>query len=68
MLSELTNHLWQSTIFALAAGLVTIAFRQNRAQVRYWLWFCASCKFLVPLSLLMSLGSRLEWPPVSPGH
>lgn len=65
MLSELTNHLWQSTIFALAAGLVTIGFRQNRAQVRYWLWFCASCKFLVPLSLLMSLGSRFEWPPVS---
>jgi bla regulator protein BlaR1 len=50
------NHLWQSTVFAAVAGLLTLAFRRNRAQVRYWLWFCASCKFLVPFALLMSLG------------
>jgi uncharacterized protein (TIGR03435 family) len=63
----MTNHLWQSTIFAIAAGLLTLAFRKNRAQVRYWLWLSASLKFLVPFSLLMSLGSQLQWKPgVSP--
>ncbi len=65
MLSELTNHVWQSTIFALLVGLMTVAFRQNRAEVRYGLWLSASCKFLVPLSLLMSLGRRFEWTPVT---
>jgi hypothetical protein len=54
MISALTNHFWQSTVFALAAGLLTLAFRKNRAQVRYALWFCASIKFLVPFALLMS--------------
>lgn len=51
------NHLWQSTWFALAAALLTLAFRKNRAQVRYWLWLAASIKFLIPFSILMSLGS-----------
>ncbi len=61
----MTNHLWQSTLFAVMAGLLTLAFRRNRAQVRYWLWFSASIKFFIPLSLLMSLGSLLE-PPAQP--
>ena len=65
MTSELTNHLWQSTLFAATAGLLTIAFRKNRARVRYWLWLSASFKFLFPLSLLMSLGSHLEWAPAA---
>ena len=62
MISPWINHLWQSTVFAIAAGLFTIAFRKNRAQVRYWLWLSASLKFLLPFSLLMSLGNHLEWP------
>jgi beta-lactamase regulating signal transducer with metallopeptidase domain len=61
MIPDLTNHLWQSTLFAVAAGLLTVAFRKNHAQVRYWLWFSASFKFLVPFSLLLSLGSHLKW-------
>lgn len=65
MLSELTNHVWQSTIFAFVVGLITVAFRRNRAQVRYWLWLSASYKFLVPLWLLTSLGRRFEWAPVT---
>jgi bla regulator protein blaR1 len=65
MLNELTNHLWQSTIFAIVAGIMTVAFRKNRAQVRYGLWLTASLKFLVPFSLLMSLGSHLEWEPAT---
>jgi uncharacterized protein (TIGR03435 family) len=63
MIGELTNHLWQSTLFAVVAWLLTIAFRKNRAQVRHWLWFSASFKFLIPFSLLMTLGSQLEWAP-----
>jgi hypothetical protein len=34
MIGALTNHLWQSTLFAVVAGLLTVAFRQNRANVR----------------------------------
>jgi bla regulator protein blaR1 len=60
-LSPLANHLWQSTLFAAAVGFLTLAFRKNRAPVRYWLWLAASVKFLVPFSLLASLGSQIEW-------
>jgi len=56
------NHLWQSTLFAGAAGLLTLALRKNRAQTRYWVWLAASVKFLIPFSLLMFLGSYFEWP------
>jgi bla regulator protein blaR1 len=60
MIAELTNHLWQSTVFAILAGLITLAFHRNRAQVRYGLWLSASLKFLLPFSLLMTFGHRLE--------
>jgi uncharacterized protein (TIGR03435 family) len=64
MTHALAGHLWQSTFFVLAAGLMTAAFRGNRAQVRYWLWLSASLKFLVPFALLLNLGSYLEtWMP-----
>jgi RND family efflux transporter MFP subunit len=59
MLGEVTNHLWQSTLFALAVALLTLFFRTNRAQVRYWLWLSTSVKFLVPFALPLSLGSGL---------
>jgi bla regulator protein blaR1 len=65
MIGAWTNHLWQSTVFAFAAGLLTVAFRKNRAPVRYWLWFSASFKFFVPFSLLMSFGSHLAWAPAA---
>ncbi len=63
MIGELTNHVWQSTLFAAAAGLLTAAFRKNRAQVRYWLWFSASLKFFVPFALLINLGGQFPWRP-----
>ncbi|MGA2743419.1 MAG: M56 family metallopeptidase [Candidatus Sulfotelmatobacter sp.] len=53
----LGNHLWQSTLFALAAGLLTLILRKNHARARYALWLAASIKFLIPFSLLVSLGS-----------
>ena len=35
---------------------------QQRARgVRCWLWMAASVKFLVPLSMLVSLGERFQW-------
>ena len=42
-------------------GLLTIVFTKNWAQVRYWLWISASFKFFIPFTLLMSLGSHLDW-------
>ena len=59
MTGAVINHLWQSTVFAILAGLLTLAFRKNRAQVRYWLWFSASLKFLLPFSLLLTMGGYL---------
>jgi bla regulator protein BlaR1 len=61
MTHELLNHLWQSTVFAVAVGLLTLLFRSNGAHTRYWLWFAASCKFLIPFSLLSDLGTHLSW-------
>jgi bla regulator protein BlaR1 len=56
-LQPLVDHIWQSTLFAVVAGAITLALRNNRAQVRYWLWFSASVKFLVPFSLLAASGT-----------
>jgi len=57
----LGNHLWQSTLFAVAAGLLTLTLRKNHARTRYLLWLIASLKFLIPFSWLVALGSRLSW-------
>lgn len=54
--AALVNHLWQSTVVAFIAWLLTLALRNNRASARYWLWMIASIKFLVPFSLLMAAG------------
>ena len=62
MSHQLLAHLWQSTWFALAAALVTLALRNNAARIRYAAWFAASVKFLVPFSLLTGLGETLPWP------
>jgi TonB family protein len=59
MLSEVVNHLWQSTLFAVALAALAAVFRNDGAHVRYWLWWTASVKFLVPFSLLTLLGSTL---------
>jgi bla regulator protein blaR1 len=53
------NHLWQSTVFAVVAALLTIALRRNRAQTRYCLWLAASIKFLIPFSILVTAGSTV---------
>ena len=60
-LTVIGNHLWQSTIFAMAAGLLTLALRKQRARVRHWVWLAASVKFLIPFSWLAAVGSHLAW-------
>ena len=66
MTEQLLNHLWQSTLFAGAIGLLTLALRSNSARLRYWLWLGASVKFLIPFSLLVSLGSHFGWREAAP--
>ena len=65
LLAPIANHLWQSTLFGVAAALAAVALRRNRASLRYALWLAASVKFLVPFSLLVAIGAQLEWetPP-----
>jgi bla regulator protein BlaR1 len=55
------NHLWQSTLFAVVAGLLTLMLRKNQALARYWIWLAASLKFLIPFSLLVAAGNHLGW-------
>jgi bla regulator protein BlaR1 len=55
------SHLWQSTLFAGAVWVLTLALRKNRASTRYCVWLAASMKFLIPFSMLIAIGSRVEW-------
>jgi len=61
MLTAVGNHLWQSTIFVVLAGLLTLALRKQPARVRHAVWLTASVKFLLPFSWLVAIGSRLAW-------
>ncbi|MGH9574740.1 MAG: M56 family metallopeptidase [Candidatus Acidiferrales bacterium] len=56
----LENHIWQSTAFVAVAWLLAFALRKNQARTRYWIWFAASMKFLLPFSLLFAIGSYLR--------
>jgi len=55
----LANHLWQSTLFAVVVSSLAFALRKSQARIRFWLWFTASLKFLLPFSLLIGMGSHL---------
>lgn len=57
----LASHLWQSTLFAAVAGVLTLALRRNQARIRYALWLAASYKFLLPFSWLVNIGHHFEW-------
>src|ERR1700677_1436555 len=67
MIAAMENHLWQSTLFCCVVAALTLMLRRNRAAVRHGLWLVASVKFLIPFSLLVSIGSQIEWrkPPVA---
>jgi TonB family protein len=64
MLTEIVNHLWQSTLVIAAVAALVAMLRDHGAHVRYWLWWAASVKFLVPFSLLTLLGGALSGPIV----
>jgi TonB family protein len=53
------NHLWQSTLVAGLVALLCVTLRTDGAHIRYWLWWAASAKFLVPFSLLAAVGSEI---------
>jgi len=65
-MSEIFNHLWQSTLFAAAVALACSALRRNSPRLRYWLWLAASLKFLVPFAVIVSMGARVQFPPDTP--
>ena len=60
------NHIWQSTIVAMAAAALTLAFRRNSASVRYWIWFAAAMKFLVPFAALAAATNAIPLPQAPP--
>ena len=60
MSDALLDHLWQSTLFACAAALLTLAFRKNAAGIRFRILLAASLKFLLPFPLLVLLGAQLH--------
>lgn len=66
MIPGLVSHLWQATLFTGAAWLLNLALRKNQAHVRYWVWFAASAKFLVPFSLLVGIGTLVPRPVTAP--
>ena len=59
------QHLLQSTLFVVAAWLLILAMKRNSAALRYWIWFSASIKFLIPFSWLTDLGSQFTWRTAS---
>ncbi len=61
-MNEVVNHLWQSTLFAAVVAVAALALKQNQAKTRHALWVAASAKFLIPFSLLVALGTRVEIP------
>jgi uncharacterized protein (TIGR03435 family) len=65
----LADHVWQSTLVAGVAWLMTLVLRRNSAGARYAVWLAASLKFLVPFALIVNAGSYLGWrtaPIVAP--
>ncbi|MGO8737113.1 MAG: TIGR03435 family protein [Terriglobia bacterium] len=62
----LGNHLWQSTLCIVVAGLLALILRKDHARARYGLWLAASVKFLIPFSLLIVIGSHLGRPRALP--
>jgi beta-lactamase regulating signal transducer with metallopeptidase domain len=66
MIALLLNHLWQSSLCLAAAGLIVLALRGNSAHVRFWVWFAASLKFLVPFAALTAFSTYALAPMVPP--
>ncbi|HTV77874.1 MAG TPA: M56 family metallopeptidase [Steroidobacteraceae bacterium] len=59
MMDAVVAHLWQSTVFSGLAALLTLAFRNDRAGIRYSIWLAASLKFLIPVAPLAVIAQEL---------
>ena len=46
----IANHLWQSTAFVAAIGLLTVLFAKNRARVRYGFSMLIALGGVIPIS------------------
>ena len=64
LLSLAGDHLWQSTLITAAAVVVAMLLKRHSAAVRYWVWFGASAKFLVPIAALVAIGGYSSWRSV----
>jgi beta-lactamase regulating signal transducer with metallopeptidase domain len=60
MSAALVDHLWQSTLFAICAWLLTLVLRKNGAHLRHAVWLAASIKFLIPFSLMTMFGHEMR--------
>ena len=61
-MDAIADHIWQSTICAAAAGVLALICRRNNASVRYWIWFAAAVKFLVPVAALTAAANSIPLP------
>ena len=61
-MGAIASHVWQSTLVAAVAVALAWLLRNNRASIRYWIWFAASMKFLVPFAALSAVASALPRP------
>ena len=62
MMAALLDHLWQSSLFAAGIALLMPLFRRQPAALRFWLWFAASMKFLLPFAGLTWLAQHVLAP------
>lgn len=60
----IANHLWQSTLFAIAVMLSAYLLRRHRPDVRRRLWLAASMKFLIPFTVFTSIAGQFHWQAV----
>lgn len=68
MIAPVLDHLLQSTLVAALLAVSVLAFHREPARVRFWIWFAASMKFLLPFAGLVQLGAQLRGrAPVAAG-
>jgi uncharacterized protein (TIGR03435 family) len=53
------NHLWQSTLFAVVAGLLTLMLRKNQARARYALFLVALAAIGVPVAFGLAYATQI---------
>ncbi len=55
----MTLHLLLSTLCVGLAALLAFGLRHGPARLRHGVWLCASAAFLLPLSVLVVVGTYL---------